>query len=369
MKILAFLILCAASMLAWMIGDLTSSLLTKPIGKLQRGVQELSRGNLEYKVGTEAPDEVGDLSRAFDEMANNLRTKMTSIETLNLEVEHRKQIEESLSIARDQAETATAAKSEFLANISHEIRTPMNAIRGFTQLLKEDAFKKEQLEFLEIVEDCCNKLLALINNILDLSKIEAGKIDIQMDEFPLQKLLFEIETLLRPLAQNKKLELKIRKSGEVPKVISSDSDRLHQCLVNLVENAIKFTDKGHVHVNVSTIEQESQTFIRFDVEDTGPGISPDEQKSIFEPFTQADGSMTRTHGGTGLGLTLVRHLAKLLGGYVTVTSTKGVGSVFSLAVNISQRRRTVGKCIWRRLWRIEQSIRSIDCRSVGDMKG
>ena len=335
LEILAFMILCAASMLAWMIGDVTSCLLTKPIKKLQRGVQQFSQGNLECRVGTEATDEIGDLSRSFDEMAENLQTSMTSVETLNHEIERRKQTEESLKVAKDQAEIATALKSEFLANVSHEIRTPMNAIIGFTQLLKEESLEKEQVEFLEIVEDCCNKLLKLINDLLDLSKIEAGKMDIKRNTFPLKKLLCEMESLLKPLAKAKKLDLKVTVQETVPAVLCSDSDRLYQCLVNLAENAIKFTEKGHVRVTVSTMEYEGQSFVRFDVEDTGPGIAPDKQRYVFDPFIQIDGSMTRMHGGTGLGLTLVKHLVELLGGHIILTSTEGVGSKFSIAVPLS----------------------------------
>jgi len=332
LKILAFLILCAASLLAWMIGDLTSYVLIKPIKKLQEGIQRFSHGQLEWRVGTTAADEIGDLARSFDEMAENLRATMTSVETLNREVEHRKKTEESLRLARDQAETATAAKSEFLSNISHEIRTPMNAIIGFTDILREETYNKEQLDHLNIIHQCCHNLLQLINDLLDLSKIEIGKMDIQTEEFSLQTLLRATEALLRPLAKEKSIDLKFTRSARVPEKMCTDSDRLYQCLVNLIGNAIKFTDKGHVHVNVSTTEIESRSFIRFDVEDTGPGIPPEKQENVFEPFIQADGSMTRPHSGTGLGLALVKRLAELFGGHVTLTSTKGAGSVFSLFI-------------------------------------
>ena len=233
------------------------------------------------------------------------------------------------------AEMANQAKSEFLANMSHEIRTPMNSILGFADLLAEDTLSDEQLEFVHTIRDSGRTLLAIINDILDFSKIEAGRLEVEVVDCGVEELMHRIEGLLKPSAARKRLEFAIFCSAQTPKIIKTDPVRIRQCIVNLVNNAIKFTEAGHVYVNVSTEQDETCEWVRFDVEDTGIGIPKDRQESIFEAFIQADGTTTRRFGGTGLGLTITRKLVELLGGSLSLHSEVGRGTVFTMRIPLA----------------------------------
>lgn len=249
--------------------------------------------------------------------------------------ERTRELEASMLHARcvaDEARTAERTKGEFLANMSHEIRTPMNAVIGFSDLLAEEELTCEQRKYVDLIRGASHNLLEIINDILDFSKIEAGKLDLEKSDVSLGELLLSLESMMRPMAGCKELQFEVLQCGELPRTIHTDSARVRQCLLNLVSNAIKFTDQGHVFVNVSREDCEGQAFIRFDVEDTGTGIEPDKLDLIFDAFTQADGSTCRKYGGTGLGLTITRRLAHLLGGKITVKSEPGKGSVFSLSI-------------------------------------
>ena len=252
-----------------------------------------------------------------------------------------KQLEASVkqaNVMTCEAQAASEIKSQFLANMSHEIRTPMNAIIGFTEVLAEEDLTDEQKEFVAIVMDAGQTLLTLINDILDFSKIEAGKLDIEIVHCSLEKLLTTVESLMRPLAAKKGLELEVTRSGELPLQIRTDPGRVHQCLINLVGNAIKFTEQGYVHINVSLQETDNEPHLHLSVEDTGIGIPPDRQEVIFEAFRQADNRTTRKFHGTGLGLTITKQLARLLGGDLAVTSEVGKGSVFLLKIPVGVDR-------------------------------
>jgi PAS domain S-box-containing protein len=245
------------------------------------------------------------------------------------------QLETSAEKANQMARKATIAdlaKSRFLANMSHEIRTPMNAIIGFSQILAEENLTSEQRHHVDIIRQSAEHLLQLINDILDFSKIEAGKLDITIGECSLEHSFATVESLMRPQAKAKGIGFEILPSDSLPAMIRTDSTRLHQCLINLINNAIKFTEKGHVHVNVSLLETDNKPYIRFDVTDTGIGVPYEKQKMIFEEFQQADGSYTRKYSGTGLGLPITKKLAQLLGGELTLKSETGKGSIFSLTI-------------------------------------
>ena len=243
-----------------------------------------------------------------------------------------KRAERQLETAMHKAEAANIAKSQFLANMSHEIRTPMNAIIGFSDILADEDLTGEQKENLNIIRESGRNLLDLINDILDFSKIEAKQLEIEMVECSLGRILSAIESMMKLMAEKKSLDFKIVDCDGLPERIRTDPTRLRQCLINLTNNAVKFTEKGHVYINVSLEHRDNQPYIRFDVEDTGIGIPRDKQKEIFEAFTQADGSTSRKYGGTGLGLTVTKQLTGLLDGELTVTSEVGRGSVFSFAI-------------------------------------
>ncbi|ASV73361.1 Sensory transduction histidine kinase [Thermogutta terrifontis] len=245
----------------------------------------------------------------------------------------------------EKAEVATQAKSEFLANMSHEIRTPMTAILGYAEMLLEEltqeGCKSEHRAALQTIQRNGNYLLQLINDVLDLSKIEAGKMRLEMQPFPLRETLDEIIALMRIRAEEKKLPLRLEVLTPLPDLIISDPVRIRQILINLIGNAIKFTEQGEVRVRVSCMPQEEPDHarLRLDVIDTGIGIPPELMARLFQPFTQGDSSTSRKYGGTGLGLSISKRLAEMLGGEITVTSTPGKGSTFTVTILVQTVRR------------------------------
>lgn len=241
----------------------------------------------------------------------------------------RMEIQEKLAAACAVADASNSAKSEFLANMSHEIRTPMTAIIGYADLLDEPNLANAQRhEYVNTIRRNGRHLLGVINDILDLSKIEAGKMTIELDTCRPMQILEEVASTLRVRAAEKALALRISVAGSIPHAVKTDPTRLRQILLNLIGNAVKFTDKGSVEVSVDWVAP----LLTFVITDTGPGMSPQLLTRLFNPFVQGDGSMTRRHGGTGLGLTIARHLAQMLGGAIEVESKLGAGTTFKLTI-------------------------------------
>lgn len=276
-------------------------------------------------------EEISILSR-FAELASIALDNARLYTRLNLELAERKRAEEDLREAKETADAASKAKSEFLASVSHEIRTPMNAILGMTRLTLDTNLTQEQQSYQEIILSSARSLLEILNAILDLSRIEAGRLEIEATSFNLPHLLNVLCDMFRERAAEKKINLTSYAADDVPSVVIGDPLRLKQVLINLIDNAVKFTDAGKISVRVERLEASedgARVKLSFSVEDTGIGVAPDQIDRLFDSFTQVDGSTTRKYGGTGLGLAISKRLVEMMGGEFSVDSGPGKGSRFS----------------------------------------
>jgi signal transduction histidine kinase/CheY-like chemotaxis protein len=333
-----------SGLFALFVSSRLQGLISKPILHLEDTMRMVSSNkNYAVRAVKKYSDEIGRLIDGFNTMLAEIQQRDTALQSTNGELKtrtqeleeevfQRKQAQEELSKAKHAAEEANRAKSTFLANMSHELRTPLNAIIGYSEMLEEetrDSGKVENAQDLKKIQAAGKHLLALINDVLDLSKIEAGKMGLHLESFDVSQVIGEMVTTLQPAAAKNANRIQVRVANNVG-TMKADITKVRQILFNLLSNACKFTDHGTISVDVDQIKAEGKESIQFRVSDTGIGISALQKENLFQEFAQADSSIARKYGGTGLGLAITHRFVQLMKGQISVESEPGKGAVFTV---------------------------------------